>query len=122
MTEMKTAEIFDPNAPAVTMTEAAVRHFEKKLANQNGKIIRLSTETSGCTGYAYVLDFADGPEAEDEVLTPSASITLAVAPDALAILRGTEIDLVTEGVNQVVKFNNPNVVAECGCGESFSVS
>ncbi|MBU3069806.1 iron-sulfur cluster assembly accessory protein [Aestuariicella sp. G3-2] len=119
---MKTPEIFDPNAPAVTMTEAAVRHFEKKLATQDGKIIRLSTETSGCTGYAYVLDFADGPEEGDEVLTPSDKITLSVAPDAVNILRGTEIDLVTEGINQVVKFNNPNVVAECGCGESFSVS
>lgn len=122
MTDMKTPEIFDPNAPAVTMTEAAVRHFEKKLATQDGKIIRLSTETSGCTGYAYVLDFADGPEAEDEILTPSDKITLSVAPDAVNILRGTQIDLVTEGINQVVKFNNPNVVAECGCGESFSVS
>lgn len=122
MTDMKTPEIFDPNAPAVTMTEAAVRHFEKKLAAQDGKIIRLSTETSGCTGYAYVLDFADGPEEGDEVLTPSDKITLSVAPDAVNILRGTEIDLVTEGINQVVKFNNPNVVAECGCGESFSVS
>lgn len=122
MTDMKTPEIFDPNAPAVTMTEAAVRLFEKKLATQDGKIIRLSTETSGCTGYAYVLDFADGPEEGDEVLTPSDKITLSVAPDAVNILRGTEIDLVTEGINQVVKFNNPNVVAECGCGESFSVS
>lgn len=122
MTMMNSPEIFDPQAAAVTMTESAVRHFEKKLAAQPGKIIRLSTETSGCTGYAYVLDFADTAEAGDEVLRPGATITLAVAADALAILRGTEIDLVKEGINQVVKFNNPNVVAECGCGESFSVS
>ncbi|WP_439133613.1 HesB/IscA family protein [Pseudomaricurvus sp.] len=122
MTDMKTPEIFDPNAPAVTMTDAAIRHFEKKLGTQEGKIIRLSTETSGCTGYAYVLDFADGPEEGDEVLAPSDKITLSVAPDAVNILRGTQIDLVVEGINQVVKFNNPNVVAECGCGESFSVS
>ncbi|WP_240946379.1 HesB/IscA family protein [Pseudomaricurvus alkylphenolicus] len=104
------------------MTEAALRHFEKKLAGQEGKIIRLSTETSGCTGYAYVLDFADGPEQDDEVLQPGEQVTLAVDPQALAILRGTEIDMVTEGINKVVKFNNPNVIAECGCGESFSVA
>ena len=117
-----TAEVFDPNAAAVTMTESAVRHFETKLASQSDKIIRLSTEVSGCTGYAYVLDFADAPEAGDEVLSPSDKITLAVDAEAVKVLRGTEIDLVVEGINQVVKFNNPNVVAECGCGESFSVS
>ncbi len=117
-----TAEVFDPNAAAVTMTDAAIRHFESKLSAQADKIIRLSTEVSGCTGYAYVLDFADAAEASDEVLKPSEKITLAVDPEALKVLRGTEIDLAIEGINRVVKFNNPNVVAECGCGESFSIS
>jgi len=121
-----TVATFDPSAPAVTMTDAAIKHFEQKLkvAEKGGarKLIRLSTETSGCTGYAYVLDLADAPNADDEVLNPSAAITLAVDPQAVAILRGTEIDLAIEGINRVVKFNNPNVVAECGCGESFSVS
>ncbi len=115
-------KVFDPSAPVVTMTPAAIQHFEKKIAAQPDKVVRLSTETSGCTGYAYVLDFADAAEAEDTVLSPSPSITLAVASDAVQVLRGTEIDLVVEGINRVVKFNNPNVVAECGCGESFSVS
>lgn len=112
---------FDPSAKSVTMTAAAANHFRKKLSAHPGKIIRLSTETSGCTGYAYVLDFASGAEPSDEVLTPADDLVLAVDAKALSLLRGTEIDLVTEGVNQVVKFNNPNVVAECGCGESFSV-
>lgn len=117
-----TVTTFDPSMPVVTMTAAAIRHFEGKLADAGDKLIRLSTKTSGCTGYAYVLDLVDAPVTGDEVLTLSSKVTLAVAPDALQLLRGTEIDLVTEGVNQVVKFNNPNVVAECGCGESFSVS
>ena len=119
---MNAPQVFDPNAPAVTLTAAALRHFESKLATQPGKILRLFTETSGCTGYAYRLDFADAPEAGDEVLQPGDKVTLAVAADALQLVRGTEIDMVTEGINRVVKFNNPNVVAECGCGESFSVS
>jgi len=121
-----TVATFDPSAPAVTMTEAAIKHFEQKLkaAEKGGvrKLIRLSTETSGCTGYAYVLDLADGANEGDDVLTLSSKITLAVDPQAVAILRGTEIDLAIEGINRVVKFNNPNVVAECGCGESFSVN
>lgn len=122
MTVNTTVASFDPKAQAVTMTEAAASHFAQKLSQASDKIIRLSTKASGCTGYAYVLDLVDGPEASDEVLSPAETITLAVAADAIQLLRGTEIDLVTEGVNQVVKFNNPNVVAECGCGESFSVS
>ncbi|MGK0440474.1 MAG: Fe-S cluster assembly protein SufA/iron-sulfur cluster assembly protein [Pseudohongiellaceae bacterium] len=113
---------FDPAATPVTMTATAAKHFAGKLAQVSDKIIRLSTKASGCTGYAYVLDLVDGPEAGDAILEPAEQITLAVDAEALKLLRGTEIDLVTEGVNQVVKFNNPNVVAECGCGESFSVS
>lgn len=112
---------FDPHAPAVTMTAAALRHFEKAIAGKGNKLVRLSTETSGCTGYAYVLDLVDAPQADDLVLHPGENITLAIDVAAVALLRGTEIDMVTEGVNTVVKFNNPNVVAECGCGESFSV-
>ncbi|WP_339669533.1 iron-sulfur cluster assembly accessory protein [Dasania marina] len=117
-----TVASFDPNAQVVTMTATAVQHFAQKVAQAGDKIIRLSTKTSGCTGYAYVLDLVDGPEQGDEIFQPGESITLAVDAKALSLLRGTEIDLVTEGVNQVIKFNNPNVVAECGCGESFSVS
>ena len=113
---------FDPNAASVTMTEVAIKHFVSKLSAAGDQVLRLSTKTSGCTGYAYVLDLVMCPQDGDEVINLTDALTLAVAPDALSLLRGTEIDLVTEGVNQVVKFNNPNVVAECGCGESFSVS
>lgn len=116
-----TVTTIDPSAAAVTMTEAAVRHFRTKLAGQGGKIIRLSTQTSGCTGYAYVLDFADAAQQGDTILHPAEGITLAIDSQALTLLNGTEIDMAIEGVNRVVKFNNPNVVAECGCGESFSV-
>ena len=117
-----TVSNFDPKAPAVTLTAAAIQHFQKKLqADGTYKILRLSTETSGCTGYAYVLDMVDVPEEGDEILHSGEYVTLAIDPEALVMLRGTEIDMVQEGVNRVIKFNNPNVVAECGCGESFSV-
>lgn len=121
-----TVTSFDPNAESISMTATAQSYFIKKLNAEvkkgTGKIIRLSTKKSGCTGYAYVLDFVDGPEEGDDQVEAAAGITLAVDAEALQMLRGTEIDLVTEGINKVVKFNNPNVTAECGCGESFSVS
>ncbi len=104
------------------MTEAAVNHFEKALLNQDNKLVRLSIEKNGCSGYGYVLELTDSSEADDTLIQVNDKVTLAVSADAIDILRGTEIDMVTEGVNRVIKFNNPNVSAECGCGESFSVN
>lgn len=118
-----TVATYDPTLPTlISLTPAAERFFSGKLAAQPGKLVRLSTKASGCTGYAYVLDLVDGSEAGDEIVQASPAIAMAVSADAVPLVRGTEIDLVTEGINQVVKFHNPNVVAECGCGESFSVS
>lgn len=114
---------FDPSAAAVSISDTALRHFEKKLAaDGNLKLLRVSTAPSGCSGYSYVLDMVDAAKEGDEIIEASQAVKLAIDPKALNILRGTEIDLVVEGVNRVVKFKNPNVVAECGCGESFSVS
>ncbi|TPE54466.1 iron-sulfur cluster assembly accessory protein [Maribrevibacterium harenarium] len=112
-------ETFDPNQP-ITLTKSANRFFAGKLTAE-ADMVRLSTKESGCTGYAYVLDIVSAPEPGDVVLNCD-GIKLAIDDESLNLLRGTEIDLVREGVNQVVKFNNPNVVAECGCGESFSVN
>lgn len=117
-----TVNSFDPNAAVVSVTDAAIAHFEKKLTKAEGQIVRLDTKVSGCTGYRYVLDFVDAPEGEDQVQVLNDNVTLAISPPALKLVRGTEIDFVLEGINRVVKFNNPNVVSECGCGESFSVS
>ena len=114
-------ETFIPSKEVVTLTPEAIKHFEGKLKNQPGKIIRLSTKVSGCTGYAYVLDFADASAEDDEVLTLSDKLTVAIAKDAVPLLKNTEIDYVQEGINGVIKYYNPNVVDECGCGESFNV-
>lgn len=111
---------FDPSQ-GISLTSVAQVYFAKKLTGKNDKLIRLSTKESGCTGFAYVLDLVDNAESDDQ-LYQFDTVKIAVAFDAGSLVSGTEIDVVQEGVNQVVKFNNPNVVAECGCGESFSVS
>lgn len=116
-----TVETFVPSQKTVTLTDAAIQHFSSKLASQPGKIIRLATKVSGCTGYAYVLDFADQAQSEDEIIEFGDAVTLAISPDAIDLVRNTEIDYVMEGVNGIIKYNNPNVVDECGCGESFNV-
>lgn len=117
-------ETFTPEAPhgdVITLTASAIRHFESKLTSQPSHVVRLSTKASGCTGYAYVLDIAEQAKDGDTLIQASDKLTFCIAPNALDLIRNTEIDYIKEGLNGVLKFNNPNVVAECGCGESFNV-
>lgn len=116
-----TIEKFDPRQANINVTDKALKHFTRSLANKPNHLIRLSVKESGCTGFAYVLDFVTQAEADDQLISLSEQIKLAVSPMAVEVANGTEIDYVVEGVNGIVKFNNPNVTAECGCGESFAV-
>lgn len=121
MSELSTSVAsFDPKQ-GITLTSVAQTYFAKKLSGKADKLIRLSTKESGCTGFAYVLDMVDEAQSDDKIYQFE-QVKFAVSAAATPLVSGTEIDVVREGVNQVVKFNNPNVVAECGCGESFSVA
>ena len=114
-------ETFVPSTKLITLSDSAIKHFESKLKDKPGQLIRLSTRVSGCTGYAYELDFADSAKDGDEIVEISPTLRVAVSEDAAELVRSTEIDYITEGVNGIIKYNNPNVVDECGCGESFNV-
>jgi iron-sulfur cluster assembly accessory protein len=117
-----TVETFDVKSELVTVTPAAAEHFRASLAGKGFNGVRISVRESGCTGFKYVMDEVDSAGSEDDVAVDLANgITLYLEPAALAFLRGTQIDYAREGVNRTLKFNNPNVTAECGCGESFSV-
>ncbi len=105
----------------ISMTPAAAKHVRAYLKNRGKGIgIRLGVRTSGCSGMAYVLEFADRIEPEDQVFE-SEGIKVIVDPKSLLYLDGTELDYAKEGLNEGFKFNNPNVKHSCGCGESFSV-
>lgn len=116
-----TVETFDVNAQSVSVTPAAAEHLRKALASRGLPAVRISVKDSGCTGFKYVMDEVEGGEASDLKLTLDNGVELYVDEAALPVIRGTEIDFQIEGVNRTLKFNNPNVVAECGCGESFNV-
>jgi len=106
---------------SVTLSSAAadrVRSFMSRRGKGVG--LRLGVKTSGCSGMAYKLEFADAHESDD-LLFESFGVTVIVDPLSLPYLAGTELDFVREGLNEGFKFNNPNAVANCGCGESFSV-
>jgi iron-sulfur cluster assembly accessory protein len=113
-------EVFDVNAAPISITPAAVRHLLKQLGMTGKKGIRLSVKESGCTGFMYVMDEVDAGQ-ESDITIQEDALTLWLDPESLPIIRGTQLDFVFEGLNRVLKFNNPNVTAACGCGESFSV-
>ncbi|MEA3274964.1 MAG: iron-sulfur cluster assembly protein IscA [Pseudomonadota bacterium] len=106
---------------SILLTQAAADHVRSYLENRGkGVGIRLGVRTSGCSGMAYVLEFADEVEAEDQVFEDH-GVKVIVDPKSLLYLDGTELDYTKEGINEGFKFNNPNVKDSCGCGESFNV-
>jgi iron-sulfur cluster assembly protein len=105
----------------IQLTEAAARHVQKFLASRGkGVGIRLAVRTSGCSGMAYVLEFADSVD-ENDLVFEDQGIKVVTDAKSLAYLEGTQLDFVKEGLNEGFKFNNPNVKNTCGCGESFNV-
>lgn len=106
---------------ALTLTEKAAQHVKKSISHRGkGLGLRLGVRTSGCSGMAYVMEFADEVQEEDQVFE-SQGIKIIVDPKSLVYLDGTELDYVREGLNEGFRFNNPNVKDQCGCGESFNV-
>ena len=106
---------------AVTLTDRAAEHVQRYIAKRGkGVGLRLGVRTTGCSGLAYKLEFADEIRAEDHRFE-SNGVTVLIDPKSLAYLSGTELDYVKEGLNEGFKFNNPNEKDRCGCGESFNV-
>ncbi len=106
---------------AVTLTEGAAHHVRKSLETRgHGAGLRLGVRTSGCSGMAYVLEYADQVEPGDQVFARH-GIKVLVDAKSLVYLDGTELDYTREGLNEGFRFNNPKQKETCGCGESFSV-
>jgi iron-sulfur cluster assembly protein len=107
---------------AISLTPAAATHVQTMLL-QRGKGIglRVGIKKSGCSGYSYVVDYAD-EIAEQDVVFPCHGVQLVVDRQSLPTLDGMEIDFVTNNIlHRGFEFHNPNVSDLCGCGESFSV-
>ncbi len=106
---------------AITLTERAAKQIEKQLAKRGSGIgLRLGVKPSGCSGYAYVLDYAE-QLTDDDTIFEQNGVKVIVKKADLEYLDGVELDYAREGLNEAFKFNNPNVKGTCGCGESFSV-
>jgi iron-sulfur cluster assembly protein len=106
---------------AITLTESAAIRVKTFLENRgNGIGLRLGVKTTGCSGMAYVIEYADEIE-EDDIVFVDHGVKVIVNPKSLVYLDGTELDYAREGLNEGFLFNNPNVKDQCGCGESFNI-
>jgi iron-sulfur cluster assembly protein len=106
---------------AITLTAQAAEHIKTMLAKRGkGEGLRFGAKPDGCSGYSYLVDYADSINDDDEVFAEH-GVKIVVAEKSLPLVDGTEIDFVSKGLNSAFEFHNPKADASCGCGESFSI-
>ncbi len=106
---------------AISLTESAATRVRAYLATRgSGLGLRLGVRKTGCSGFAYVVNYADDTR-PDDVVFEDHGVKVFVDQDSLTLVNGTVVDLVKQGLTEAFKLSNPNVKGECGCGESFSV-
>ena len=106
---------------AISLTDAAADRVRSYLEKHNAGLgLRLGVTKTGCSGYSYVINYAEEVGDEDVVFEDK-GIKVVIDPEALALIDGTEVDFVKNGLNEAFSFRNPNISGECGCGESFNI-
>ncbi len=106
---------------AIVLTAAAAERVRTHLHKRgSGLGLRLGIKKTGCSGFAYVVNYADAIGPNDEVFDAD-GIKVIVDSASLPLIDGTIVDFVKQGLNEAFKFQNPKAKGECGCGESFSV-
>ena len=112
-------EIFKPTE--LNFSDKAIEHFISSLAKRgNGLGIQIGVRKAGCSGYEYFFDFVDEIKSDYKVFEKN-DCKIFVDLQSLSFLKGTLVDYSEDGLNKGIKFENPNVKAVCGCGESFTI-
>ena len=106
---------------AISLTAAAADRIQKFIDSRgHGKGLKLGVRKTGCSGFAYVVNYADEVAPQD-LMFEDRGVKVYVDPESLALIDGTTVDFVKQGLNEAFRFQNPNIKGECGCGESFAV-
>jgi len=106
---------------AISLTQSAANRVRKLLDARDAAVgLRLGVKKTGCSGYSYVINYADEVGTADVVFEDK-GVKVVVDPEALRLIDGTEVDFVRNGLNEAFSFRNPNITGECGCGESFNI-
>lgn len=116
-----TAEVFTPTR-GIKVTPAAAEHIRQQLGKHPEAIgFRIGVKKSGCSGFMYVVDLVQKPDAQDQIFTLENGVDIIIDTQSLPVVNGTVLDFVKVGLNSSFRFDNPNTAASCGCGESFSI-
>ncbi len=107
-------------AAPLSISASAARRLQAILAGEAGAALRISVKGGGCSGFQYAFD-VETSRAEDDLVVTRDGASVVVDPVSLEMMRGSEIDFVDDLMGQAFKVKNPNAVASCGCGVSFSV-
>ncbi|MBT8068710.1 MAG: iron-sulfur cluster assembly accessory protein [Gammaproteobacteria bacterium] len=106
---------------SISLTDSAAERVRSHLQKRGtGLGLRLGVTKTGCSGYSYVINYADDIE-DSDIIFEDKGVKVVVDPEALQLIDGTEVDFVKNGLNEAFSFRNPNITGECGCGESFNV-
>ena len=106
---------------AISLTDSAANRVRTFLdIRGKGLGLRLGVTKTGCSGYSYVINYAD-EITDSDVVFEDKGVSVVVDPEALALIDGTVVDFVKNGLNEAFSFRNPNITGECGCGESFNI-
>lgn len=106
---------------SIQLTSAAAERVRSFIASRGkGLGLRLGVRKTGCSGFAYVVNYADDTVPSDLVFE-NQGVKVFVDPESLPLIKGTTVDFVKQGLNEAFRFHNPNTKGECGCGESFNV-
>ena len=107
--------------PQISVSQRAHAHIRTQVEQTRSNFLRLGVKESGCNGFMYTLEFLESADADDHLLQVSEDVTVCVKDQDLALVNGTEIDMVTQGLNSALIFKNSNATSYCGCGESFAL-
>ena len=109
------------STPQISVSQRAEAHIKTQVEQTQSRYLRLGVKESGCNGFMYTLDFLEDAETNDHLVTVSDNVTVCINEQDLALVDGTEIDMVTQGLNSALIFKNSNATSYCGCGESFAL-
>ena len=107
---------------SITLTQSATEQIQSYLEKDQSNIgLRFGVRSSGCSGFAYIVELTDNINADDQVFETN-GIKIVIDNDSLPLIKGTQIDYTRGNLSEAFVFNNPNVTASCGCGESFTTT
>ncbi|MBL6708644.1 MAG: iron-sulfur cluster assembly accessory protein [Pseudomonadales bacterium] len=109
------------STPQISVSQRAQAHIKNQVEQTQSRYLRLGVKESGCNGFMYTLDFLEDSESGDHLVPVSDQVTVCINEQDLALVDGTEIDMVTQGLNSALIFKNSNATSYCGCGESFAL-